>query len=82
METAVAVRGRGRRREKRAVIEEHRFYCLSCNRILPATPSARLFQTGYYQCLMRLGLCAGCLSESGGSADSQARFGETKTAGP
>lgn len=46
------------------MIQENRFYCLSCSTVQPAKKSGRLFRTGYYRCTMRLGYCLDCLSQN------------------
>lgn len=42
------------------MIREEWFYCLSCCTETPIERSGIVFRTGYYRCLMRLGLCASC----------------------
>lgn len=51
------------------MIREDWFYCLSCSLEQPIEKSGMVFRTGYYRCLMRLGLCETCISP-----ESAARF--------
>jgi hypothetical protein len=45
------------------MIEEHRIYCVHCHQIIEVQQAQTVFRTGFYRCMMRLGICQACQIE-------------------
>ena len=50
------------------MIQEDRIYCVGCGHVISKERASRIFRTGYYKCIMHLGLCEACMEDSRSAA--------------
>ncbi len=58
------------------MISERQIFCLSCHLVVDNEKAGRIFRTGYYKCVMRLGVCIDCSELEQGAPNA---FADNKT---